>query len=80
MDSITARAEHKGREKCYGIAKAGENACANGIHTCAGKATRDRSGQDWALVEIGTCIRMGGRTEPFSEPDVPPAPSDRKQS
>ena len=33
-------AQDKGKEKCYGIAKAGQNDCANlsGTHSCAGQS------------------------------------------
>ena len=43
-------------EKCYGIAKAGENDCAAGPGTsCAGTSTRDYQGDAWKLVRKGTC-------------------------
>lgn len=55
------------QEKCYGVAKAGENGCANasGTHSCAGHSTVDFSGEDWKLVPVGTCETMGGKLEPF---------------
>lgn len=54
------------QEKCYGVAKAGENDCANaaGTHSCAGQSTQDYSGGDWKLVPAGTCIEPGS-PEPF---------------
>jgi uncharacterized membrane protein len=43
-------------EKCYGVAKAGENDCAAGPGTsCAGTSTRDYQGDAWKLVEKGSC-------------------------
>jgi len=43
-------------EKCYGVAKAGENDCAAGPGTsCAGSSTTDDQGNAWKLVEKGTC-------------------------
>jgi uncharacterized membrane protein len=38
LASAHMAADIPGKEKCYGIAKAGENICANlsGTHTCAG--------------------------------------------
>ncbi len=43
-------------EKCYGVAKAGENDCAAGPGTsCAGTSTVDYQGNAWKLVEKGTC-------------------------
>ena len=59
-----------GKEQCYGVAKAGENGCAaaNGSHTCGGLATIDNSGQEWMLVDGGTCLKMGGKLEAFDDP------------
>lgn len=43
-------------EKCYGVAKAGENDCAAGPGTsCAGTSTRDWQGDAWKLVKKGSC-------------------------
>lgn len=52
----------KGKEKCYGIAKAGENSCANlsGSHSCAGQSTVDKAPDEWKLVAKGTCAKLGG--------------------
>ena len=52
------------KEKCYGIAKAGQNDCGTARHTCAGKATSDRSPDDWKYVPKGTCVKAGGRATP----------------
>lgn len=46
-------------EKCYGIAKAGQNDCAAGPGTsCAGTSTRDYQGNAWKLVPKGTCTSI----------------------
>ena len=46
-------------EKCYGVAKAGQNDCAAGPGTsCAGTSTRDWQGNAWKLVEKGTCTAI----------------------
>ena len=52
----------KGKEKCFGIVKAGENNCANlsGSHSCAGEAKTDNSPVEWKLVATGTCAKLGG--------------------
>ena len=52
----------KDKEKCYGIAKAGENHCANlsGTHSCAGEARADNAPEEWKLVAKGTCAKLGG--------------------
>ena len=54
------------KEKCYGIAKAGENACASadGSHSCAGQAKVDNDPNEWKYVAKGTCADMGGSTTP----------------
>jgi len=59
----TAHADSgKGKEKCYGVAKAGKNSCANltDTHACAGMATKDNDPTEWTLVAKGTCAKMGG--------------------
>jgi uncharacterized membrane protein len=51
-----------GKDKCFGVAKAGANDCASatGSHSCAGTATKDNDAGDWKYVEKGTCDKMGG--------------------
>lgn len=52
----TTSASAVGKEKCYGIAPAGENGCAAGPGTsCAGTSTVDYQGNAWSLVEGGAC-------------------------
>ena len=53
-----------GQEKCYGIAKAGQNDCGTARHSCAGKATRDNAPDEWKYVPKGTCEKMGGKASP----------------
>jgi len=63
--SQSTAAEDKGaKEKCYGIAKAGQNDCGTATHTCAGKATRDKAPDEWKYVPKGTCEKVGGSTQP----------------
>lgn len=46
-------------EKCYGVAKAGQNDCAAGAGTsCAGTSTTDYQGNAWKLVKAGTCLKI----------------------
>lgn len=54
------------KEKCYGIAKAGQNDCAaaNGAHSCAGQAKEDNAANEWKFVAKGTCEKAGGKTMP----------------
>ena len=51
------------KEKCFGIAKAGQNDCAtsNGTHSCAGQAKKDMDSNEWKYVAKGTCQKMGGK-------------------
>jgi uncharacterized membrane protein len=54
--------DSKAKEKCYGIAKAGQNDCANlnGTHSCAGQATVDNALDEWKYVPKGQCAAMKG--------------------
>ena len=48
-----------GKEKCYGVALAGQNHCEAGPGTtCAGTSTVDYQGNAWSLVPLGTCVAM----------------------
>ncbi len=57
-----AQAQDKAKEKCYGIAKAGQNDCANlsGSHSCAGQSKADNSPDEWKYVAKGSCKTAGG--------------------
>jgi uncharacterized membrane protein len=59
-------ADKKDQEKCYGIAKAGQNDCAapNGSHSCSGQSKMDNGPADWKYVAKGTCEKAGGKTMP----------------
>lgn len=55
----TASAQDAGKEKCYGVALAGQNDCAAGPGTtCKGTSTVDYQGNSWKLVDAGTCEAM----------------------
>lgn len=49
------------RERCYGVARAGNNDCGNGKHSCAKRAMYDRQPDEWKMVPAGTCEKIGGR-------------------
>ena len=51
-------------ERCFGVAKAGQNDCANlsGTHSCAGQTKADNAVEDWKYVAKGTCKDMKGMT------------------
>jgi uncharacterized membrane protein len=61
----TAAAQATAKEKCYGVAKAGANDCANlaGTHACGGDAKVDNDPGEWKYVPAGTCAKMGGKSE-----------------
>jgi uncharacterized membrane protein len=57
------KADKVEQEKCYGVAKAGQNDCASssGSHTCAGQAKTDNDPTEWKNVPKGTCEKTGGK-------------------
>lgn len=63
MVAMPAAAQEK--EKCFGIAKAGQNDCAsiNGTHSCAGQSKVDMDKTEWKYVAKGTCKEMKGLTQ-----------------
>jgi uncharacterized membrane protein len=59
-------------DKCYGVAKAGENDCAAGPGTtCAGTSVRDYQGNAWKLVAKGTCTSIMTPKGPGSLAPIP---------
>ena len=54
-------------EKCYGIAKAGQNDCGTSKHECATLAKVDRDPEDWKMVPKGACDKQGGKLEPVKK-------------
>jgi uncharacterized membrane protein len=65
----TAHAADAEKEKCFGVAKAGQNDCAssNGSHSCAGQSKQDNDARDWKFVAKGTCGKMGGKMTAMEE-------------
>jgi uncharacterized membrane protein len=57
--SLVAQAD---KEKCYGVAKKGQNDCSNlaGTHSCGGYAKTDNDPGEWKYVAKGSCKTMGG--------------------
>lgn len=62
MVSGNALAQDKGQEKCWGVAKAGQNDCGSNktAHSCAGHSKMDYDPNDFKVVKAGTCVQMGG--------------------
>jgi uncharacterized membrane protein len=52
----------KGQEKCWGVAKAGQNDCGSQktAHACAGQSKVNYDPNDFKMVKSGTCEKMGG--------------------
>ncbi|MES2017880.1 MAG: DUF2282 domain-containing protein [Pseudomonadota bacterium] len=62
--AVAAASASAEKEKCFGIAKAGQNDCAaaNGSHSCAGQSKTDNGAAEWKYVAKGTCEKAGGKT------------------
>ena len=58
------------KEKCYGVAKKGQNDCGTAKHSCAGKAEADNRPEEWKFVAKGTCEGMKGS---LKKPEAAPA-------
>ena len=64
MSMLAVPAAAAEKEKCFGIAKAGQNDCASvsGAHSCAGQSKVDMDKTEWKYVAKGTCKDMKGLT------------------
>jgi uncharacterized membrane protein len=58
---MQSKGEH---EKCYGVAKAGQNDCGTATHGCAGQAVVDNDPAEWRSVAKGSCEKTGGKLTP----------------
>jgi uncharacterized membrane protein len=65
LGMLAAPAAAQEKEKCFGIAKAGQNDCANvsGSHSCAGQSKVDMDKGEWKYVAKGTCKSMNGLSQ-----------------
>ena len=55
------------KEKCYGVAKAGQNDCQTANSSCAGTSTMDDQGDAFVLLPKGLCDKLtGGTMEPMA--------------
>ena len=56
-------------EKCYGVARAGQNDCFFASNSCAGTVAQDDDPRAWIYVPQGTCKKIsGGTLEPPKTP------------
>lgn len=78
--SVTApiNAYAASKEKCYGVAKAGQNDCANlaGTHSCAAQSKVDNHPGEWKLVPAGTCTDLGGFSKEEAKALVTDTPAE----
>ncbi|MGZ5200333.1 MAG: BufA1 family periplasmic bufferin-type metallophore [Telluria sp.] len=58
QDNMSAQGD---QEKCYGVAKAGQNDCGTSTHACSGQAKVDNDAKEWRYVAKGTCEKVGGK-------------------
>ncbi|MFA6311771.1 MAG: DUF2282 domain-containing protein [Sterolibacterium sp.] len=67
--SASAVAADEPKEKCFGVAKAGQNDCGSKTskHSCAGQSKMDNDPNDFKLVAKGTCAKMGGKMAPAGD-------------
>lgn len=57
--------DKKDQEKCWGVAKAGQNDCGSNktAHSCAGQSKAEYDPNDFKMVKAGSCVQMGGSLE-----------------
>ena len=49
-------------EKCYAVARAGQNDCFFASNSCAGTSAQDNDPRAWIYVPQGTCKKISGGT------------------
>jgi len=61
-----AQAQKKAeKERCYGIAKAGQNDCVTANGSCAGSSKKDAQADSYLILPKGTCDKIvGGSLKP----------------
>ncbi len=69
--TVSAKAEDV--EKCFGVAKAGQNACNTNKskHSCAGHSKIDNDPNDFIPLPKGSCLKIGGKLEPAGDNPAP---------
>lgn len=64
---FATQAAAEDKEKCFGVAKKGQNDCGTAKHSCAGQAAADNLAEEWKYVAKGTCEQMGGKLSAAKE-------------
>lgn len=63
LSTLAMPAQAASKEKCFGVALAGQNDCKAGPGTsCAGTSKTDYQSNAWKLVPAGTCMEMESKT------------------
>ena len=57
---ISAPAMAGSKEKCYGVAAAGQNDCATANSSCAGTSKTDNQGDAFLALPKGLCGKLAG--------------------
>lgn len=73
LTASSASAYAADKEKCFGVAKAGQNACNSNKskHSCAGHSKVDNDPNDFISLPKGSCLKIGGMLEPAGEKSKP---------
>jgi uncharacterized membrane protein len=81
MAMSPAHAISKGKEKCYGVVKAGQNGCgdAAGKHSCQGYAETDGQWSEWVALPKGVCDKLVGGSLEAMEPKAEVAPMVKEE-
>jgi uncharacterized membrane protein len=78
LSAGTATAAKPDKEKCYGVALAGQNDCAAGPGTsCAGTSKVDYQGDAWSYVPAGTCEKTESKSSPTGYGQLAPYATPR---
>lgn len=56
-------------ENCWGVAKAGQNACNSNKsrHSCAGHSRIENDPNDFIPLPKGSCLKIGGKLKPAGD-------------
>jgi len=58
---VALEAQADQTEKCFGVAKKGQNDCGTSEHACSHHAAKDNDPYEWVYVPEGTCEKLGGK-------------------
>jgi uncharacterized membrane protein len=74
--AVAADEKKAEKEKCFGVAKKGQNDCGTAKHSCAGQAVADNMAEEWKYVAKGTCEGMkGSLKKPEAKSSEAPKPT-----